>query len=351
MLEWLGTCIQCKMLISKIHGLRKLYLSSNACLKNHQHIWALFTQFPICLIDIYDMQVQLEIIDCGRLTNMWQMWLKFKLWFNRSRHDMENLVNSVSFALTAWCMTLPQSKVSHKDDSKVKEIIQEGCQILHLQEKPQYSQVARELTKKYSIPVPYHRLCNWFLGKSENPMHTSDSSLLSRRKFWWTGLSTLAQQDIPLANGQFEKGHKTFVEKSLPGTGYIYSFVEIQQLNWGDCWVLILNEHKHLITQLSVTILTCLIWSSKRMVFHGRTFIIWMRRVASGIVAVRLWQGNILFCAQDGQNIRCEAGISSSSQLLNVLVQMVKVLHLALSSKAKNSVLSGFRWIPIFGKS
>jgi hypothetical protein len=39
-------------------------------------------------------------------------------------------------------MPLPRSKVRSKNDSKIEEIIQEGCQILGLQAKPNYADVA-----------------------------------------------------------------------------------------------------------------------------------------------------------------------------------------------------------------
>jgi hypothetical protein len=47
-----------------------------------------------------------------------------------------------------------------RNDPKIEEIIQEGCQILGLQAKPNYADVARQLSEKHSIPVPYFRLRN-----------------------------------------------------------------------------------------------------------------------------------------------------------------------------------------------
>jgi hypothetical protein len=63
---------------------------------------------------------------------------------------------------------MPRSKASRQDDSKVEEIIQEGCQILSLQAKPQYANVAQQLFEKHSIPVSRYRLRNCFLGKTES---------------------------------------------------------------------------------------------------------------------------------------------------------------------------------------
>jgi hypothetical protein len=65
-------------------------------------------------------------------------------------------------------MHLPHSKVCSQDDSKIEEIIWEGCQILGLQAKPNYADVARQLSEKYSIAVPYFRLRNCFLGKTKS---------------------------------------------------------------------------------------------------------------------------------------------------------------------------------------
>jgi hypothetical protein len=63
---------------------------------------------------------------------------------------------------------LPQTKLPHQDATKIEEIVQEGCRILHLTPgKPQYAEVARQLSKKHSITVSYFTLRNHYLGKSQ----------------------------------------------------------------------------------------------------------------------------------------------------------------------------------------
>ena len=65
-------------------------------------------------------------------------------------------------------MHLPHSKVHSKDDTQIKEIIQESCQILGSQVKPNYANVVRQLSEKHAIPVPYFQLHNRFLGKTKS---------------------------------------------------------------------------------------------------------------------------------------------------------------------------------------
>jgi len=75
-------------------------------------------------------------------------------------------------------MPLPRSKTSHHDDSKIEEIIQEGCRVLALQAKPQYADVARQLFEKHSILVSRYRLRNRFLGKTESRQASHETQQL-----------------------------------------------------------------------------------------------------------------------------------------------------------------------------
>lgn len=68
-----------------------------------------------------------------------------------------------------WWMVLPLSRVHHQHDSKLEEIIQEGCRILSAQDNPKYTKVACQLSEHHSIPIPAQTLCNCFLGKTKNP--------------------------------------------------------------------------------------------------------------------------------------------------------------------------------------
>jgi hypothetical protein len=81
-------------------------------------------------------------------------------------------------------MHLPRSKVHSQDDSKLEEIIQEGCQVLGSQVKPNYTDVVRQLSEKHSIPVSYFQLHNHFLGKTkfQQASHETQQLLSSKQE-------------------------------------------------------------------------------------------------------------------------------------------------------------------------
>ena len=65
-------------------------------------------------------------------------------------------------------MVLPRSKSRATNDSKHDEILKEGCAILSLQAKPNYSDVARHLSEKHSRPIIISTLRRRFLGKTRS---------------------------------------------------------------------------------------------------------------------------------------------------------------------------------------
>ena len=98
---------------------------------------------------------------CESVTNALANW-------NTDTRTRSTNLSRLDHFICAWCMRLPHSKVHSKDDTQIKEIIQESCQILGSQAKPNYANVARQLSEKHAIPVPYFQLRNQFLGKTKS---------------------------------------------------------------------------------------------------------------------------------------------------------------------------------------
>lgn len=64
-------------------------------------------------------------------------------------------------------MPLPPAKVL-KNKQQLENVIQEGVGLLHTQEIPRYTEVARLLTVTHNTRVSSQTLCNRFLGKSKS---------------------------------------------------------------------------------------------------------------------------------------------------------------------------------------
>ena len=55
-------------------------------------------------------------------------------------------------------------KVIHANDKTVEKHLNEGVQLLRLMEKSNYTTVYADILMRYGVAIPYHTLCNRFLG-------------------------------------------------------------------------------------------------------------------------------------------------------------------------------------------
>jgi hypothetical protein len=210
-------------------------------------------------------------------------------------------------------MPLPHSKVHPKNDSKI-EIIQEGCQILGLQAKPNYADVTRQLSEKHSIPVPYYQLCNHFLGKTKSQQASHEiQQLLSseQEKVLVDWIEYLSSTGHPLSKCTIHKKAQDLCGKNPLRTGPLYFSSAIPASNWANHLGLTPNGPKHSIALwLGITSI-CLKKSLRRTRYHGRMSTIWMRKVIKGVGVGKLPNENILCLEQRDQNIRSEMQIWS----------------------------------------
>ena len=129
-------------------------------------------------------------------------------------------------------MHLPRSKVCSQDESKIEEIIQEGCQILGLQAKPNFSDVVRQLSEKHSISVPYFRLRDRFLGKtkSQQASHETQQLLSSEQeKVLVDSVEYLSSTGHPLSNCTIRKKAQDLSGKK-PSWNWIPLFLKCVKL-------------------------------------------------------------------------------------------------------------------------
>lgn len=90
--------------------------------------------------------------------------------------------------------------------------------------------------------------------------------------------------------------------------------------------------------------------SFRNMTSRWKTYITWTRRDVREVVGAKGQVGNASYLADDDQSTCHVAQILSSSQLLNVSVQMAWPFSQDLSSRAKSSARSGLRLTPRSGE-
>ena len=198
-------------------------------------------------------------------------------------------------------MCLPHSKVHSKDDTQIEEIIQKGCQILGSQAKPNYANVVRQCSENMLFQFLIFSFATDFLVKlspGRLPMRPNNFSALRKRRYWLTGLNISAQLAIHSVNTPFSRKLRISVAKNPLGTGSPCFSSDIPASNWANHPGSTLNVPKHSITPWSVITLICLRKSLRRMRYHGRMSIIWMRKVVKGVEVGKLHNENILCLEQ-----------------------------------------------------
>jgi hypothetical protein len=177
------------------------------------------------------------------------------------------------------------------------------------------------------------------------PMRPNSSSPLSKRWYWLTGLNISAQLAIHSVNVPFGRKHRISAARNPLGIGFPYFSSAIPASNWANHLGLTLNGLKHLIAPQSAITLICLRKLLRRMGYHGRISIIWMRRAVREVGVGKLHRENILCLERSEQNIKSEVPIWSWSPLSSVSVQMAKTLHLDLFSRRRaiHSAQNGLR--------
>jgi len=182
------------------------------------------------------------------------------------------------------------------------------------------------------------------------PMRPNRFSALSKRRYWLTGLNISAQQVIYSVNKPFARKPRISVAKNPLGTGSLYFSSVIPASSWENHLDLTQNGPKHLIALWLVITSICLRKLLRRMGYHGRMFIIWMRKAVKGVGVGKLCNESISCLDRRDRNIRSEVQIWSWSLPLSVSAQMVKASLWASSSRAVHSAQNGLRFSPTSGK-
>ena len=143
------------------------------------------------------------------------------------------------------------------------------------------------------------------------PMRPNNFSALNKRRYWLTELNISAQLAIHSVNVLFARKPRISVAKNPLGTGFPYFSSTIPVSNWANHLGLTLNRLKHSIALWLAITLICLRKSLRRMRYHGRTSIIWMRKAVKGAGVGKLHNKNILCLEQKDRNIRSRVQIWS----------------------------------------
>jgi hypothetical protein len=155
---------------------------------------------------------------------------------------------------------------------------------------------------------------------------------------------------IHLVNGQSSRRLRYSVERSPVNHGSVAFFYNIQRLNSEDHLALIPSVHRLSTNPLSTNTLIGFSNSFENIASPLRTYITWMRRGVREVAGTKGQDRNILYLADDGRSTCCIVQILSSSQSLNVSVQMVHPYSQDLSSWAMSSAWNGLQLTPKSGE-
>jgi hypothetical protein len=119
-------------------------------------------------------------------------------------------------------------KVITVRDPLVRSLLEEGCQILAGQEKPNIAQVAKQLSEKAGILVPYHTLRSRFQGRHHpyRDAHTSQQLLTpAQEEVLVEWITFLGSTGHPLSKCGIR--HKACALCGVkPSPSWIYSFLD-----------------------------------------------------------------------------------------------------------------------------
>jgi len=177
----------------------------------------------------------------------------------------------------------------------------------------------------------------------KRPMSNSSFYLLRQRRFLLTGSSISLTLPTLSANAPYKRRLRFSVGRNPVKVGSGGFFDDGQVFSLESLLVWIPSVPKHSTAQLLKGTLISFLKSFRSMASQWRIYITWMKRVASEEVGERALVERILCHTHDAPGINNIAQTLSSSQSLNVSVQMGLLFFQDFCFQARNSLQNGLK--------